>query len=45
MLVDEDGIGALIEALSQLGKAMDAAGIYPERPVVELPNRNADGQP
>jgi hypothetical protein len=43
MLVDEDGIGDLIEALAQLGNAMAAAGIYPERPVADLPNGNATG--
>jgi hypothetical protein len=35
MLVDEDGIGELIEALAQLGNAMQAVGIYPERPGAE----------
>jgi hypothetical protein len=33
LLVDEDGIGDLISALSTLGRAMDAAGIYPGWPV------------
>jgi hypothetical protein len=43
MLVDEDGIGGLIEALAQLGNAMDAAGIYPQPPVAELPSGNSAG--
>ncbi|MCB2076192.1 MAG: hypothetical protein KDE55_00680 [Novosphingobium sp.] len=33
MLVDEDAIGDLIAALSELGRAMDAAGIFPVRPM------------
>jgi hypothetical protein len=43
MLIDEDGIGDLIEALSLLGRAMAAAGIYPQRPVANLPNGHANG--
>ena len=43
LLVDEDGIGGLLEALSQLGKAMEAAGVYPERPSAKLPDGNAGG--
>lgn len=33
LLVDEDGIGEVIAALSALGRAMDAAAIYPGLPV------------
>lgn len=41
MLVDEDGICGLIEALASLGRAMDAAGIYPDKPTVELPDNSS----
>ncbi len=35
LLVDGEGIGDLIGALSSLGRAMDAAGIYPDRPFID----------
>ncbi len=43
LLVDEDGICGLIEATSHLVRAMEAAGIAPERPVVTLPSGDSGG--
>jgi hypothetical protein len=42
LMVDEDGICGLIEALSALGGAMDAAGITPERHTAKLPDSDSD---
>lgn len=41
LLVEDEAVGDLILALSQLGRAMDAAGIYPKSPIETPPFRSA----
>lgn len=41
LLVEEESIGDLIAALSALGRAMDAANIYPARPVGFCPQASS----
>lgn len=41
LLVEEEAVGDLILALTHLGKAMDAAGIYPRRRLTGI-NANAN---
>lgn len=43
LLVDEDGVGGLIESLASLGQALTAADIFPQRPVADIRNSNSDG--
>lgn len=41
LLVEEEAIADVIGSLSALGRAMDAAGIYPDRPVANSPSETS----
>ncbi|MFT2658006.1 hypothetical protein, partial [Escherichia coli] len=41
LLVEEEAVGEVIGSMSALGRAMDAAGIYPDRPGANSPSETS----
>lgn len=41
LLVEDEVIGDVIASMSALGRAMDAAGIYPDRPGANAPSQTS----